>query len=136
LAGTRVSPPETSDKRKKQRKDFEQGLKLNNDLRLMIDIHLLYLQMQIKEMRPTASRHPPKYCLIITCENPAGARTSKLRSMRLDVQAMKKTFAGVVDRYVSAICLPREASISLRKRFRITHRRSGAVKEAAPPVCV
>ena len=33
------------------KKDFEQGLKLNNDLRLMIDIHLLDLQMQIKEMR-------------------------------------------------------------------------------------
>ena len=32
-------------------KDFEQGLKLNNDLRLMIDIHLLDLQLQIKEMR-------------------------------------------------------------------------------------
>src|SRR5438552_830125 len=33
------------------KKDFEQGLKLNNDLRLMIDIHLLDLQLQIKEMR-------------------------------------------------------------------------------------
>jgi tetratricopeptide (TPR) repeat protein len=32
-------------------KDFERGLKLNNDLRLMLDLHLLDLQMQIKEMR-------------------------------------------------------------------------------------
>ena len=31
-------------------KDFEHGLKLNNDLRLMLDLHLLDLQMQIKEM--------------------------------------------------------------------------------------
>jgi len=31
-------------------KDFERGLKLNNDLRLMLDLHLLDLQMQIKEM--------------------------------------------------------------------------------------
>lgn len=31
-------------------KDFERGLKLNNDLRLMLDMHLLELQMQIKEM--------------------------------------------------------------------------------------
>src|SRR5439155_17319431 len=29
-------------------KDFERGLKLNNDLRLMLDLHLLDLQMQIK----------------------------------------------------------------------------------------
>jgi len=33
------------------RKDFERGLKLNNDLRLMLDLHLLDLQIQIKEMR-------------------------------------------------------------------------------------
>ena len=33
------------------RKDFDRGLKLNNDLRLMLDLHLLDLQMQIKEMR-------------------------------------------------------------------------------------
>ena len=32
-------------------KDFEHGLKLNNDLRLMIDLHLMDLQMQMKEMR-------------------------------------------------------------------------------------
>jgi tetratricopeptide (TPR) repeat protein len=32
-------------------KDFERGLKLNNDLRLMLDMHLLELQMQIKEMQ-------------------------------------------------------------------------------------
>jgi tetratricopeptide (TPR) repeat protein len=32
-------------------KDFERGLKLNNDLRLMLDLHLLDLQMQIREMR-------------------------------------------------------------------------------------
>src|SRR6266446_3307173 len=32
-------------------KDFERGLKLNNDLRLMLDLHLLDLQIQIKEMR-------------------------------------------------------------------------------------
>jgi tetratricopeptide (TPR) repeat protein len=32
-------------------KDFERGLKLNNDLRLMLDLHLLDLQMQIKEMQ-------------------------------------------------------------------------------------
>jgi tetratricopeptide (TPR) repeat protein len=32
-------------------KDFARGLKLNNDLRLMLDLHLLDLQMQIKEMR-------------------------------------------------------------------------------------
>jgi len=39
-------------------KDFERGLKLNNDLRLMLDMHLLELQMQIKEMqrRQTALR--------------------------------------------------------------------------------
>src|SRR5262249_3362964 len=32
-------------------KDFERGLKLNNDLRLMLDLHLFDLKMQIKEMR-------------------------------------------------------------------------------------
>jgi tetratricopeptide (TPR) repeat protein len=32
-------------------KDFERGLRLNNDLRLMLDMHLLELQMQIKEMQ-------------------------------------------------------------------------------------
>jgi len=32
-------------------KDFERGLKLNNDLRLMLDLHLMDLQMQIKEMQ-------------------------------------------------------------------------------------
>src|SRR6267378_2560124 len=32
-------------------RDFEKGLKLNNDLRLMLDLHLLDLRMQIKEMR-------------------------------------------------------------------------------------
>jgi len=32
-------------------KDFERGLKLNNDLRLMLDMHLMDLQMQIKEMQ-------------------------------------------------------------------------------------
>jgi len=32
-------------------KDFERGLKLNHDLRLMLDMHLLDLQMQMKEMR-------------------------------------------------------------------------------------
>jgi tetratricopeptide (TPR) repeat protein len=32
-------------------KDFERGLKLNNDLRLMLDMHLLELQMQINEMQ-------------------------------------------------------------------------------------
>jgi tetratricopeptide (TPR) repeat protein len=31
--------------------DFAQGLKLNNDLRITIDLHLFELQLQIKEMR-------------------------------------------------------------------------------------
>jgi len=48
----------------------------------MIDIHLLDLQMQIKEMRRRqAAIHQilPDYYR----ENPAGARTSKLRSIDL-----------------------------------------------------
>lgn len=32
-------------------KDFERGVKLNHDLRLMLDMHLLDLQIQMKEMR-------------------------------------------------------------------------------------
>lgn len=32
-------------------KDFERGLKLNNNLRLMLDLHLLDLQLQMKEMK-------------------------------------------------------------------------------------
>ena len=32
-------------------KDFERGLKLNNNLRLMLDLHLLDLQVQIREMK-------------------------------------------------------------------------------------
>ena len=31
--------------------DFERGLQLNNNLRLMLDLHLLDLQMQIREMK-------------------------------------------------------------------------------------
>jgi len=39
------STPDPTDKRKKHRK-ISGGLKLNNDLRLMLDMHLLDLQMQ------------------------------------------------------------------------------------------
>ena len=42
---------QTQGQRDEALKDFERGLKLNNDLRLMLDLHLLDLQMQIKEMR-------------------------------------------------------------------------------------
>src|SRR5437660_9997709 len=32
-------------------KDFDRGLKLNNDLRLMLDVHLLALQMSMQGMQ-------------------------------------------------------------------------------------
>ena len=41
---------QTQGQNSEAQKDFEHGLKLNNDLRLMLDLHLLDLQMQIKEM--------------------------------------------------------------------------------------
>jgi tetratricopeptide (TPR) repeat protein len=41
---------QTQGQNSEAQKDFERGLKLNNDLRLMLDLHLLDLQMQIKEM--------------------------------------------------------------------------------------
>jgi len=41
---------QTQGMKSEAQKDFERGLKLNNDLRLMLDLHLLDLQMQIKEM--------------------------------------------------------------------------------------
>ena len=42
---------QTEGKADEAQKDFERGLKLNHDLRLMLDMHLLDLQMQMKEMR-------------------------------------------------------------------------------------
>src|SRR6266702_3277971 len=42
---------QTQGDKSEAQKDFERGLKLNNDLRLMLDLHLLDLQMQIKEMQ-------------------------------------------------------------------------------------
>lgn len=42
---------QTQGQKSEAQKDFERGLKLNNDLRLMLDLHLLDLQMQIKEMQ-------------------------------------------------------------------------------------
>ena len=42
---------QTEGKTDEAQKDFERGLKLNHDLRLMLDMHLLDLQMQMKEMR-------------------------------------------------------------------------------------
>src|SRR5581483_10854656 len=42
---------QTQGENSEAKKDFERGLKLNNDLRLMLDLHLLDLQMQMKEMQ-------------------------------------------------------------------------------------
>ena len=42
---------QTRGQKSEAQQDFERGLKLNNDLRLTLDLHLLELQLQIKEMR-------------------------------------------------------------------------------------
>lgn len=48
-------------------KDFERGLKLNNNLQLMLDLHLLDLQIQIKEMRRRQAAIQRNIARVIWC---------------------------------------------------------------------
>ncbi len=57
-------------------KDFERGLKLNNDLRLMLDLHLLDLQIQIKEMRRRQAAIQ-RNIAGLTLDNPTGAGSQR-----------------------------------------------------------
>jgi tetratricopeptide (TPR) repeat protein len=58
-------------------KDFDKGLKLNNDLRLMLDLHLLDLQMQIREMRRRQAAIQRNIAKISGCNRPDAAARNR-----------------------------------------------------------
>src|SRR5438552_9686620 len=61
---------QTQGQNSEAQKDFERGLKLNNDLRLMLDLHLLDLQMQIKEMQRRQAAIHRNIARLIGCSPP------------------------------------------------------------------